>query len=1684
MYDVPFCVYPLRRRHDQTLQILASQLENAPLRARQGGTPLRANFGAAGNPAPSPPVFNRAMEALLPGTLPDAMAVGDFTGDGKLGVVTANEFTNNVSVLLGDGEGGFSSATNYPVGNYPDAVAVGDFTGDGKLDLVVGYGNEQYISIMLGNGNGTFQAQQTLATTSGTGCIVVGDFNGDGNLDLAAACNTSIDMFLGNGLGGFSSPLVYSPGRPFDVGGGVSLAAGDFNGDGTLDLAATKQQFSDVGILMGNGNGTFQAPQTYTLGTTSSSGVALGDLTNDGKLDIIVADQNTNNISVLLGNGNGTFQAQQTFAAGTSPSSVAVGDFNNDGNLDVAVGDNNLPGTLTVLLGNGRGGFSRTTSYVAGTGVTAIAVGDFTGDGKLDMAAANEGFSSAVSILLGDGSGNFNAANVPVGANPQSVAVGDFTGNGNKDLAVANEGSDSLSILLGNGNGTFSSPTNNAFPFSPVAVVAADFNGDGNIDLAVDGGGFAVLLGNGNGTFSKPTIYSSSNVAPTTTIDLCVGNFNGYPDLAICGGNNFVVAATEATGTGVFTFDTKGPFVGQNLTAVAAGDFTGTGIVDLAFTSGISTGAADGDVVVLIGDGQGDFSNPTTYSVGLVPSAVAVGDFNGDGKLDLAVTDAITNSPLQVGNVSILLGNGNGTFQAAQNYASYNNPAAIAVGYFTGNGNLDVVTAGYGSLCLLQGDGAGGFAPPTYYLTGGGFDSDNSPDFIAIGDFNNNGGPGLAVVNQETNSVAILLNQAVASSFQISAPTFVSEGVPFQVTVTALDAAGNVAAGYEGTVDFSSSDAQAQLPAAATLLNGTGTFSLTLNSAGSETLSAVDSFNSAAVGTSAISVAPIAPSQLTVTAPAAVTAGKPIVVTVTALDAAGYITTGFADTLQFTSSDGQALLPPGSTLTGGVGFFAVVLKTAGTQMITLTDPSNPFLNGTSAAVTVSPAGTSQFAISGPPTAVAGSPVSFSITAEDSFGNLTAGFTGAVQLASTDTAAKLPASVRVTAGTGTFNATLETSAAGTPGRPGAQVIVATDAANSSLTGTGHIVVQDLTVSIFGPTSNGFLVAFDKPVDPATLNLYSGPADVLLMNSAGNVVNGSLVLNTISGWPQDASFTFVAAGGVLAAGNYTVTLVGGPGEITDAGGTQLDGNDSGIPGTNYTASFTVASTPSLVLSIPSFARGPDSNSDILLPNATGSGIPLTLTGAVGLTSVTFNLTYNPALLNISGAQSGPAGALTLSSNAPGVASFSFQSSTPLNGTVALGYLVAQVPNSAAASYKSKALLHLGNIAVNGTAAAANSDGIEAVAYLGDVAGTGSFSPLDAALMSQVAVKLSSGFAAFEQLDPAIIGDISGIGSTSSADITLMNRLLAGIATPQIPLPPSGLIILPTGPDPTLSLPADLTVTPGGTVTVPVNIDTARPEGSGGMMEATLALRYDPQFFSVTAADIKLGTVPSAGSGWQLDVAINPETGEIGITLFSTTPIQSTAGGSLVTITMQRVGSGQWAVGSDAGFGATASPLFLVNQVNPTGQQPFRTEVADAQGAFVLHISNGLVSGSSVQPAVNNIATAGENNASELQVAAHSLQPTGGYLEQVFGDLQLVLPEESRIAQPGVLLTSETNEQTSSERAMLQSLAVAQQDWLPAELLECLTGNGDGKLDNAADLTGLEEFFGKEASETRLQ
>ena len=336
-------------------------------------------------------------------------------------------------------------------GEGPQAVAVGDFNGDGTLDLVVANFSGSSVSVLLGNGDGTFQpAVSYSAAANNLGnnpySVAVGDFNGDGIPDLAVAneISNNVSVLLGNGDGTFQNAVNSAVGT-----NPQSVTVGDFNGDGFLDLAVANSGSNSVSVLLGNGDGTFQTAVNYALGTnTSPSSVTVGDFNGDGILDLAVADFGTNTVSVLLGKGDGTFEAAVNYAVDVNPISVTAADFNGDGKLDLAVANNGGNGYVSVLLGNGDGTFKKAVNYAAGSTLYTLAAGDLNGDGKMDLVVANSGGNS-VSVLPGNGDGTFEpAVSYAVGPNPRSVAVGDFDEDGRMDLAVANANSSNVSILL------------------------------------------------------------------------------------------------------------------------------------------------------------------------------------------------------------------------------------------------------------------------------------------------------------------------------------------------------------------------------------------------------------------------------------------------------------------------------------------------------------------------------------------------------------------------------------------------------------------------------------------------------------------------------------------------------------------------------------------------------------------------------------------------------------------------------------------------------------------------------------------------------------------------------------------------------------------------------------------------------------------------------------------------------------------------------------------------------------------------------------------------------------------------------------------------------------------------------------------------------------------------------------
>jgi hypothetical protein len=358
------------------------------------------------------------------------------------------------------------AVTYFSGGQGPTSVAVADVNGDGKPDMVVlnacpitGCVNTEVVGVLLGNGDGTFQPAVTYSsggTSYGRGSVAIADLNKDGKPDLVVTnpcgpggtCTTSssVGVLLGNGDGTFQPAVTYSSGYQSDD---ASVAVADVNGDGKPDLLV-----SGLAVLLGNGDGTFQPAVIYP--SAGGSSVTVADVNGDGKLDVVGATGGSS-VVVLLGNGNGTFQAAVAYDAGGTSQSVAVADVDGDGKPDLLVG--NFGGTVGVLLGNGDGTFQPPASYSSGgsESVSVVAT-DVNADGKPDVLVANMCdeklgcLNGSVGVLLGNGNGSFEEA-VVYGSGGQtafSIAAADLNGDGRPDVLVTNFSSNRVGVLMNN----------------------------------------------------------------------------------------------------------------------------------------------------------------------------------------------------------------------------------------------------------------------------------------------------------------------------------------------------------------------------------------------------------------------------------------------------------------------------------------------------------------------------------------------------------------------------------------------------------------------------------------------------------------------------------------------------------------------------------------------------------------------------------------------------------------------------------------------------------------------------------------------------------------------------------------------------------------------------------------------------------------------------------------------------------------------------------------------------------------------------------------------------------------------------------------------------------------------------------------------------------------------------------
>jgi uncharacterized delta-60 repeat protein len=642
------------------------------------------------------------------------------------------------------------------------------------------------------------------------------------------------------------------------------------------------------------------------------------------------------------------------------------------------------------------------------------------------------------------------------------------------------------------------------------------------------------------------------SVAPA--IDPTTGTLTYTPAPGVLGSATVTVQLHDNGGTANGGVDTSAP---QTFTitindATPTFTLTGAASVDEGSPYTLNMAANDPDAVtgwtVTWGDGvvQTVSGNPSSlthvYPYGANNDTISATATDEDGTHAAANTVAVSVVPVHLGITAPAGATAGAAF-------------GVTVAALDANGNPDTTYSG--TVQFTSSDGLAAL-PADYTFVAGDAGSHAFSGVI----FDTAGAQTLTATDTTrgtiTGGATTTVSAAAAARFAVSAPTSAMAGVAFSETVIALDAFGNVATGYTGTVHFTSSDAQAGLPADAPLTNGTGLFNITLKTAGVQSVTAADTANSAVTGAlTGISVAPAAAARLSVSGPTTDTAGGTLTFAVTALDAFNNTATGYAGTVHFTSSDGQATLPADYTFgtsDQGTQSFSVVLRTAGVQSVTATDAASASITGTQGGINVSPATAATLSVSGfPSPTTAGAAGTFTVTLRDAYGNVATAYAGTVHFTSSDGQAALPSDYQFRpsdAGIYTFSATLKTA--------GVQSITATDAGAASLTGTdGNIAVAPaaaatMTVAGFpSATTAGATHAVTVTVRDAFGNVATGYAGTVHFTSS----------DAQAGLPADHMFTAGDAGVhsfnviLKTSGTQSITT-------TDLAATSLTATQGGI------------------------------------------------------------------------------------------------------------------------------------------------------------------------------------------------------------------------------------------------------------------------------------------------------------------------------------------------------------------------------------------------------------------------------------------------------------------------------------------------------------------------------------------
>ena len=802
-------------------------------------------------------------------------------GDGLFDVVTANTGNDTITVLRGKGDGTFKPAMTYAVGVDPVSIAKADFNADGKTDLAVANKGSGTVTLLFGGAAGVFTAGGTVTVGASPSAVVAADFNNDTKPDLATVSGGfgHLDVNLNLGTGTFAAKVNYDTGFVAE-----SLAVGDFNGDTRPDLAVgcTFPSNDGVSILLGNIDGTFQAIQTYDVGGQTPAAITAADLDGDGILDLATANGHfaNNSVSVLKGTGTGSFggctsiprdRARLAWRRRTSTPTVASTWLR--------------PTTMATSVHS----VCCTATAIAHLSLPPTLSSPGPDRRRLPISMATPSrtwWSSLRSLAIAEwpswrgreSARSAHRCSARQSTHPNQSHCGTST-------TTSNAISSSLHRMASRFFWVSATALRHALRHcrgtNPQWVVVDDFNGDTKPDLAVaNDDGVSILLGNGDGTFAAATTIAAGGAA----------------------------------------------------TYLESGDFNRDGRADLAV---VHTPVGNASISILLGHGDATFTAPKSYSMRDGPGPVGVGDFNRDGKTDLAIPTFFGFDGHSA--VAILRNKTAGTFVAGGQLATDSRPIGITVRDLTGDGKLDLaVVNNFGdTLTLFAGRGDGTFNSPKRYVVG------DRPTWVTGADFNGDGQTDLAVVNSNAGTVTLLQTPAPATHFHLDiVPDTTAAGTVFKVAVSALDAAGRLATNFTGKVHFSSTDAKALLPVAYTFTAanfGVKRFNVTLKTAGIQTITAT---SGGVTGTDSVDVIAAAANHYVLATVTTATAGAAFDVSVTAVDPFNNVATGYRGTIHFSSTDLSAALPLDYGFQagdGGTKTFSATLQKLGLQTITVKD---------------------------------------------------------------------------------------------------------------------------------------------------------------------------------------------------------------------------------------------------------------------------------------------------------------------------------------------------------------------------------------------------------------------------------------------------------------------------------------------------------------------------------------------------------------------------------------------------------------------------------------------------------------------------------------------------------------------------------------------------------------------------